>query len=195
MVRGRESYKIRHFQQKHKDEDPKDSLKYIVPINHEEAKKLLTKREETKACVAEELENEDVHAVQSLSAETGIEYFNVEEEEREEQDSTLVKGTQRSLTSFFKTEKTADTNDGKVDKIQCDVSKILIMLETMSSGKKKQPANNESVATIADQRFKDAQNLLEIDHPDVLIETLEDGCRVTCIPCRNFVMSQPKKKR
>ena len=43
LTRGRESYKIRHWQQKHKNEDPKNSLTNIVPKDHESARKLLAR--------------------------------------------------------------------------------------------------------------------------------------------------------
>ena len=50
LVRGRESYKIRHWQQNHKNENPKNALANIVPKDHESARKLLAtmKKKEAK---------------------------------------------------------------------------------------------------------------------------------------------------
>ena len=43
LTRGCDSHKIRHFQQKHKEVDPKLALKLVVPADHEEAKKIKSK--------------------------------------------------------------------------------------------------------------------------------------------------------
>jgi hypothetical protein len=39
-----------------------------------------------------------------------------------------------------------------------------------------------------------ASNLLEIDHPDIIVDIIEDGCKITCVTCKNFAESQAKRK-
>ena len=72
-----------------------------------------------------------------------------------------------------------------MDKLQSDINRILE--NNRSQGTEFGENSNVTTSIIA-------SNLLEIRHPDIIIDIIEDGCKVTCVTCKNFIMSQQKKR-
>lgn len=98
---------------------------------------------------------------------------------------------QRSLQSFMVAKEKPEVSPA--EQIQGDINRILVMLEslTLPEKDKKQGEvhiNHDVIAAIT------ASNLLEVKHPDVVIDILEDGCKVTCYPCQQFQLAQQQKR-
>lgn len=75
-----------------------------------------------------------------------------------------------------------------------DVNRMLSMLEdlTVESKVKSKSGNTSNVSAGS---LKESSNLLEISYPDIVVEILDNGCRVTCIPCKQYFVSRSKKGR
>ncbi len=73
-----------------------------------------------------------------------------------------------------------------VEQMQGDINRILVMLESLTLPEKDKKhgevnVNHDVTAVIT------ASNLLEVKHPDdVVVDILEDGCKVTCHPCQQL---------
>ncbi len=96
---------------------------------------------------------------------------------------------QKSLQSFLVAEKKAEVSP--VEQMQGDVNRILVMLEALTIPEKdkdiKEVNVNHDVTAIIT-----ASNLLEVKHPDIIVDILEDGCKITCHPCQQFQLAQQK---
>ncbi len=96
---------------------------------------------------------------------------------------------QRSLESFV-TVKEKQQPDA-LEKIQSDINQILVKLGSLTVNESNSiPYGVNCDATT----LKTVSNLTEVKHPNICIETLEDGCKITCMACKNYMMSQPTKK-
>ena len=78
-----------------------------------------------------------------------------------------------------------------VEQMQGDVNRILVMLEALTIPEKDKEikavnVNHDVTAIIT------ASNLLEVKHPDIIVDILEDGCKITCHPCQQFQLAQQK---
>ncbi len=97
---------------------------------------------------------------------------------------------QKSLQSFVVAEEKPEVSP--VEQMQGDINRILVMLESLTLPEKDKKhgevnVNHDVTAVIT------ASNLLEVKHPDVVVDILEDGCKVTCHPCQQFQLAQQKK--
>ena len=80
-----------------------------------------------------------------------------------------------------------------MEKMQSDINHILVMLGSLTCTER--PSQASEVGAHSDvTALTIASNLLEIDHPDIIVDIIEDGCKITCITCKNFAESQPKRK-
>ena len=219
LVRGRESYKIRHWLQKHKNEDPKNSLANIVPKDHESARKLLAtiKGRETNPTDLLSKHEKIVNVIDkdggksndssdknSLSLIKGIKpvtpiRHNQDsidgascEKKQKSKGNTKEMCIQRTLNHFVANEDKQEIS--QLNKIQSDVNRMLLMLEdlTVESKVKSKSGNTSNVSAGS---LKESSNLLEISHPDIVVEILDDGCRITCTPCKQYFVSHSKKGR
>ena len=43
-------------------------------------------------------------------------------------------------------------------------------------------------------QFKSIRTLLEVDHHDIKVETIADGCRITCNPCNEYALNKINTK-
>ena len=106
--------------------------------------------------------------------------------------SICSKTVQKSLARFIVPEDKADPTP--IDKIQSDINRILIVLNSLTVTEKNRPQGTEFGVNSNVTTSIIASNLLEIRHPDIVIDIIEDGCKVTCVTCKNFIMSQPEKR-
>ena len=76
--------------------------------------------------------------------------------------------------------------------MQNDLSRVILMLESLTL-----PENKQSPADMIVSKdisgVISASRLLDIKHPDIIVDILDDGCRITCHTCQQFQLSQPKK--
>jgi hypothetical protein len=221
LVRGRESYKIRHWQQKHKNEDPQNSLANIVPKNHESARKLLAtikgrethpthllrKHEKTVVVDKEDGKLNDSSDQNSATSMKSIKPVTTTGNKQDSVDGACCGNTQKgkgstkeltvqsTLNDFIIKEQEAETT--QLNNIQGDVNRILLMLEdlTVESKVKSKVGDSTDRSNVNAGSLKEFSNLLEISHPDIVIDILDDGCRVTCIPCKHYFLSQSNKGR
>ena len=99
---------------------------------------------------------------------------------------------QKSLASFFVADEKPQPTP--MEKMQSDIDRILVMLDSLTVNEKSQSQANEVGVNSDVTTLISASNLLEIKHPDIHVEVIEDGCRVTCLPCKNVILSQPSRR-
>ena len=108
---------------------------------------------------------------------------------------------QSTLTSYLDIEEgQLQGTDSALERIENDVKRILIKLDQMgiqeNSGQTGQlgPRQVDCSATDA-ANLKVANNLLELANCEHMrVEILEDGCRVTCISCHEYIKANPHMK-
>ena len=94
--------------------------------------------------------------------------------------------TQQSLEGYLKMEE-GDTQLSFEEKIQSDINEMKIMISSLSLTKGAlNPKEIEFKGGVVAESLKNVKNLLEIDHQDILIEGMENGYKVTCIPCQQY---------
>ncbi len=101
---------------------------------------------------------------------------------------TSSRTVQKSLASFIVTEDKPQPTP--MEKMQSDINHILVMLGSLTCTEKPSQVGAHSDVTT----LRLASNLLEIDHPDIIVDIIEDGCKITCVTCKNFAESQAKRK-
>ena len=116
-------------------------------------------------------------------------------ETHKKEGSTKELTVQSTLNDFIIKEQEAETT--QLNNIQGDVNRILLMLEglTVESKVKSKVGDSTDRSNVNAGSLKEFSNLLEISHPDIVIDILDDGCRVTCIPCKHYFLSQSNKGR
>lgn len=135
------------------------------------------------------MENDNIPMEESTSdLDESQEIDDTQENEETPASSATV---QRSLKSFFLPKEKVEVSP--VEQVQGDISRILLMLESLTIPEKQQRQsvdvniNHDVTAVIT------ASNLLEVKHPDIIADSLEDGCKITCHTCQQFQFAQQKK--
>ncbi len=192
LSRGREFNKKRHWLQKHSDQPEKGYEKQIVPKDHEHARKLLTERaKEMSSATSPSTGTNDAGENSNQTISSTMKTYTTttsSQDDRNKKDGGP--GTvQKSLQSFLVAEKKAEVSP--VEQMQGDVNRILVMLEALTIPEKDKEikavnVNHDVTAIIT------ASNLLEVKHPDIIVDILEDGCKITCHPCQQFQLAQQK---
>ena len=97
-----------------------------------------------------------------------------------------IPDVQPMLDRYFEKEEKID-EPITLEQLSNDINQVLIKLDTLII--KDHPSQQiPSIKYPGDiSKLKSAHSLMEIDHPDVLVEILEDGCRVTCITCKEYL--------
>ena len=104
---------------------------------------------------------------------------------------------QSTVTSFFQTSgKLPEGPDNAIARIEDGINKILIRMDAMDVNEKSaQPHVECSIESVGAADVKAAINLVDLANcRQVRVETLEDGCRVTCIPCYEYIRATPLMK-
>ena len=186
LSRGRDFNKKRHWIQKHPDQPIENYSSKIVAKDHELAQKLLQKNEKqdgkskskktTKPSISEKSLEVPVSKVASG---------------QEAKSSSSHLAVQSSLSGFVTPERNLQT-ESRIENMQNDLSRVVLMLESLTLPEnKRSPADvivNKDISGVIS-----ASRLLDIKHPDIIVDILEDGCRITCHTCQQFQLSQPKK--
>ena len=83
-----------------------------------------------------------------------------------------------------------------MEKLQGDISRMLVMLQSLTIPENsRHKLSNQIEITHDATAIITASNLSEVKHPDIHIEVLEDGCKVTCNTCKQFRLSQQRKMK
>ena len=118
ISRGRDYNRMRHWTQKHTDKPKEDYAKYVIPKNHERARKLL----ECSKKISESQLQDNTRAGESSTNQASLpNVINVPESEP----------MQESITNFMVTEENSETQS-PVDKIQGDMNRVILMLESLT---------------------------------------------------------------
>ena len=92
---------------------------------------------------------------------------------------------QPMLESYFEKEGKSDDEPATLEQLRNDISRVLTKLDSLSiKDHPRQAVQSKYSSNIS--TLNSVHNLMEICHPDILVETLEDGCRVTCISCKDY---------
>lgn len=182
ISRGRDYNKKRHWAQKHPDKPNKNYAQYIVPKSNERAKTFLMTDKKTgnEQSKKEAQESKDKAMFSNVSP------------------SLQSETVQRSLEGFVvEKEVKSDKSEEQavqLQQLQGDLSRVVLMLESLTIPKKPSNLTSEQAPVNEDVTgVMSASNLLEVKHPDIIVQILEDGCRVTCYSCEQFQQSQPRK--
>lgn len=85
-----------------------------------------------------------------------------------------------------------------MDKVQNDI--VILMLESSNidleslTVPEKQNAQADVMVNKDIAGVISASRLFDVKHPDIVMDILEDGCRITSYTCQQFQLSQPRKK-
>lgn len=207
--RGRDYYKKRHWIQNHPNELASKYSSMIVPKDHEKAVQRLRENEtihelhkankndscQSKMTKKREMNKSIGNPVNTSTPGPTDVIPQANKETSLEESSTLLmtssRTVQKSLASFIVTEDKPQPTP--MEKMQSDINHILVMLGSLTCTEK--PSQATEVGAHSDvTTLTTASSLLEIDHPDIIVDILEDGCKITCITCKNFAESQPKRK-
>ena len=111
---------------------------------------------------------------------------DIEEEIKETSDIAPIPDVQPMLNKYFVKEEKVDESI-TLAQLSNNINQVLIKLDTLTI--KDHPSQQiTSIKYPGDiSKLKAAHSLMEIDHPDILVEILEDGCRVTCITCKEYL--------
>ena len=104
---------------------------------------------------------------------------------------------QSTVTGFFQTSrKQPEGPDNAIERIEDGINQILLRMDAMDIREKCAQThvyNSNEIVGAAD--VKAAKNLVNLANcQQVRVETLEDGCRVTCIPCYEYIRANPLMK-
>ena len=172
LTRGSEFYKKRHWEQMHKGEDSKLSLSFIVPRDHEDARRSRNAKEEAK---------------EKKTADKTV--LNTKEKMSSE-------NVQKTMDSFIpelkntETETVPDISDLPV--IREDINQIKLMLSELTISKSH---HNKKEEILDRDSFKKARCLVELQHEDILVEIGNNGCKITCKACYQHMLDNPDFRR
>ena len=191
LSRGRDFNKKRHWIQKHSDQPAENYSCKIVPKNHELAQKFLQQKEKQEG--------------KSKSKMTAKPKTPSKPDKSLEVPVTCSKVTpsleaicpppqpavQSSLSGFVTHEGNMQT-ESRIQNMQSDLSRVVLMLESLTvPDRKRSPADvtiDKDISGVIP-----ASRLTDVKHPDIIVDILEDGCRITCYTCQQFQLSHPKK--
>ena len=118
ISRGRDYNKKGHWTQKHSEKPREDYAKYVVPKNHELARKLLkSNKKESESQLQDNIQAEET-GESSINQASLLNVIDMPETEP----------MQRSITNFMVTEENSETQS-PVEKIQGDMNRGILMLE------------------------------------------------------------------
>ena len=102
---------------------------------------------------------------------------------------------QSSLERYYEAEHKQNTDEpATLDQIRNGISEVLVKLDTLSiRDHPSQPILSQNFSSDI-SLIKSAQNLMELNHPEIVVDILEDGCRVTCMTCKEYFASDLQSK-
>ena len=106
--------------------------------------------------------------------------------------SGAQKTIQTTVNSFFKACESEKTGESSLDKIQDTVNEILVKLDELTLVSTPNKTTDHTSETVNIDDIKAAHNMLELANSEkITIETLNDGCRITCVTCKEFMKAMP----
>lgn len=176
LSRGRDFNKRRHWIQKHPDQPAEQYLSNIVAKDHELAQKFLQRSKKT---------TKPPKPQKSLEVPSGKVTPGPAAERPPPHPAV-----QSSLSGYVTSESNLQT-ESRIQNMQNDLSRVILMLESLTVPEtKKSPADvivNKDIAGVLS-----STRLLDVKHPDIIVDILEDGSQITCYTCQQFHLSQPK---
>ena len=149
---------------------------YVVPKNHELARKSLkSNKKESESQLQDNIQAEET-GESSINQASLVNVIDIPETEP----------MQRSITNFMVTEENSETQS-PVEKIQGDTNRVILMLESLTIPEKNKTHRWQLTGVLS------ASNILEVKHPDIIVQILEDGCRVTCHSCQKYQQLRRRK--
>ena len=102
------------------------------------------------------------------------------------------KTIQTTVNSFFKACESEKTDESSLDKIQDTVNEILVKVDELALVSTPNKTTDHTGETVNIDDIKATRNLLELANSEkITIETLHDGCRITCVTCKEFIKAMP----
>ena len=206
--------------QVHKDEQRHLYLLMIVPENHEKVRKVISENKGTNTMQSIEsstsTKNRSMSCKDTAVTPSDRDVFGFSlsiadkvstsaakdccpsasgegsQESMNEKTCSSSETVQKSLSGFVITKEKPQTSP--VEKIQSDTNRILAMLESFTVTEQNHPEAVKLAVNCDVTTLTTASNLMEIKHPGIVIKIIDDGCKITCMTCQNFFISQPKKK-
>ena len=201
LTRGRDYYKKRHWDQAHKDEKADMYLQMIVRKDHEKARNfIIQKKEQSKMkstpkrlmTALEGCASTTPSKTPTSSTSTCQPSETASHQKRRLQDdhsATSPISVQQSMENFITVKEKQQPDP--LENIQSGVNQILVKLGSLTVNE----SNSITFGVNCDVTIlKTISNLTEVKHPDICVETLDDGCRITCLACKNYAKSQPTTK-
>ena len=111
----------------------------------------------------------------------------------------ICEKTQKSIEGFVNAgyaddDSEASSRSKKSDNgaLQSDINQIKLMLSSLTV---EQKATDSKIKYVGENEIKQAQNLMEVSHPDIYIEAEDDYCKVTCVCCQNYIKAHTNVKK
>ena len=108
------------------------------------------------------------------------------------------RNVQSTIASFYQApEKYQDGPDNAITRIEDGVNKILLKMDAMNiTDNQRQIHSTAGTECVGAEDVKAAKNLVELANcSQISVEILVDGCRVTCIPCQEYIRANSLMKR
>ena len=106
--------------------------------------------------------------------------------------SSAQKSIQTTVNTFFKACESEKTEESSLDKVQDTVNKILVKLDELTLVSTPNKSTDHTRETVNIDDIKAAHNILELANSEkITIETLNDGCRITCVTCKEYIQAMP----
>ena len=87
--------------------------------------------------------------------------------------------------------KVKKNEESSLDKVQ-DTVKIPVKLDELTLVSTPNKSTDHTRETVNIDDIKAARNILELaDSEKITIETLNDGCRITCVTCQEYIQAMP----
>ena len=100
--------------------------------------------------------------------------------------STVGKFSMRSTLSPFILPK--ENPPVSLEQIQIGINHLLVKMESFTLKENYVESDMLELSSTDTTQFKSIKNLLEVDHHDIKVETISDGCRITCNPCNEYAL-------
>lgn len=200
LARGTPSYKTRHWQQNHPTENQEICEKSIVQQDHIKAKQLLAQHEKTKLPHNSKESavglQEDLTS-NSNSSDTADDLQTPSSDNTEAGTSSARTTVQSTLSGFFQTSATEEDKEthSSLSKLQDSVNEILVKLDELTLEASKKKCVGHEKVTISLDDINESNNLLDlITSNKVDIQLLDDGCKITCTACKEYIKENPYMK-
>ena len=150
-----------------------------MPSNHEDAKRLMKDKPKEPG--------HEIAKPQRLNITAKTKDDIVNPVNNKSKTSTESETMQKSIAGFLShddEDANSQEEEDNLVKMQSDINQIKLMLSSLSL--MQIGRDDVKMENTGDWGIRDANNMKDINHDDISIEILDDGCKVTCIVCQTF---------